>query len=97
MPNLKSVSPKKAGAPKAKDAVRIKSGCYTRRIRHKKCDERPDEFGRCKTCARLHIQCAKRPDWLRSSKVVELREKIEQFPASQRMTKGPSSRSAEQE
>ncbi|THU86792.1 hypothetical protein K435DRAFT_359505 [Dendrothele bispora CBS 962.96] len=94
----KFVSPKKARPPKAKDAVRVKSGCYTRRIRHKKCDKRPDEFGRCETCVRRHIQClsfgAKRPDWLREIN----NEKIKQFLASRGMIKGHSgSPSSEQE
>ncbi|KAJ4477404.1 fungal-specific transcription factor domain-containing protein [Lentinula aciculospora] len=86
---------KKAGAPKAKGAVRAKSGCYTCRIRRKKCDERPDAEGRCETCLRLRLQClgfgAKRPDWLReSNNVTELRDKIKSFLASQGMIKGHS-------
>ncbi|KAF9065090.1 fungal-specific transcription factor domain-containing protein [Rhodocollybia butyracea] len=86
---------KKTGAPKAKGAVRAKSGCYTCRIRRKKCDERPDAEGRCETCLRLRLQClgfgAKRPDWLReNNNVVELRDKIKSFLASQGMIKGHS-------
>ncbi|KAF5376164.1 hypothetical protein D9757_009339 [Collybiopsis confluens] len=61
-------TPKKGGS-KAKGSVRAKSGCYTCRIRRKKCDERPDAEGRCETCLRLRLQClgfgAKRPEWLR--------------------------------
>lgn len=102
----KSASPKKAsGAPKAKGAVRAKSGCYTCRIRRKKCDERPDELGRCETCVRLRLQClgfgAKRPEWLReNNNVTDLREKIKTFLASQGMIKGHSGagpRAVEQE
>ncbi|KAJ3876712.1 fungal-specific transcription factor domain-containing protein [Lentinula edodes] len=97
MPPASSPKPttKKAGAPKAKGAVRAKSGCYTCRIRRKKCDERPDAEGRCETCLRLRLQClgfgAKRPDWLReSNNVTELRDKIKSFLASQGMIKGHS-------
>ncbi|KAJ3995808.1 fungal-specific transcription factor domain-containing protein [Lentinula boryana] len=107
MPPASSPKPttKKAGAPKAKGAVRAKSGCYTCRIRRKKCDERPDAEGRCETCLRLRLQClgfgAKRPDWLReSNNVTELRDKIKSFLASQGMIKGHSGsgpRAAEQE
>ncbi|KAK7463445.1 hypothetical protein VKT23_006797 [Stygiomarasmius scandens] len=101
----KSASPKKAGAPKAKGAVRAKSGCYTCRIRRKKCDEQPDDHGRCQTCVRLRLQClgfgAKRPEWLReNNNVQELREKIKTFLASQGMIKGHSgsgSRAPEQD
>ncbi|KAF9467989.1 fungal-specific transcription factor domain-containing protein [Collybia nuda] len=106
MPALpKSSSTKRAGAPKAKGAVRAKSGCYTCRIRRKKCDEQPDDAGQCQTCVRLRLEClgfgAKRPEWLRESRnVVDLREKIKGFLAAQGMIKGHSGsgpRSAEQE
>jgi len=86
---------KKAGAPKAKGAVRAKSGCYTCRIRRKKCDEQSNEDGECSTCVRLHLEClgfgAKRPEWLRESRnVSELRDKIKSFLAAQGMIKGTS-------
>ncbi|KAG0706749.1 fungal-specific transcription factor domain-containing protein [Suillus ampliporus] len=86
---------RRAGAPKAKGAVRAKSGCYTCRIRRKKCDEQPGVDGSCQTCVRLRLQClgfgAKRPEWLRASdKVVDLREKIKNFLAAQGMIKGHS-------
>ncbi|KAJ7476036.1 fungal-specific transcription factor domain-containing protein [Mycena latifolia] len=65
----KSPQTKKPGPPKAKGAVRAKSGCYTCRIRRKKCDERANQDGHCETCVRLRLQClgfgAKRPEWLR--------------------------------
>jgi len=96
---------KRSGAPKAKGAVRAKSGCYTCRIRRKKCDEQANIEGNCQTCVRLKLQClgfgAKRPEWLRENRnVVELREKIKGFLASQGMIKGHSgsaSRITEQE
>jgi hypothetical protein len=86
---------KKPGAPKAKGAVRAKSGCYTCRIRRKKCDEQPNNQGSCQTCVRLRLQClgfgAKRPEWMREPDSVPiLREKIKSFLASQGMIKGHS-------
>lgn len=96
MPAAAKVSQsKKAGTSKTKGAVRAKSGCYTCRIRRKKCDESPNDQGHCRTCERLRLQClgfgAKRPDWLRESRnVVDLREKIKSFLASQGMIKGHS-------
>ncbi|KAI0067251.1 hypothetical protein BV25DRAFT_1794791, partial [Artomyces pyxidatus] len=95
---------KKVGAPKAKGAVRAKSGCYTCRIRRKKCDEQPNEEGRCQTCIRLRLQCLgfgqKRPEWLKNNNVTVFREKIKDFLAAQGMIKGHSgsgTRSSEQE
>ncbi|KAI0264351.1 fungal-specific transcription factor domain-containing protein [Gloeopeniophorella convolvens] len=86
---------KKVGAPKAKGAVRAKSGCYTCRIRRKKCDERPNAEGRCETCIRLRLQCLgfgqKRPEWLKeNNNVTMFREKIKDFLAAQGMIKGHS-------
>ncbi|KAJ7858128.1 fungal-specific transcription factor domain-containing protein [Mycena olivaceomarginata] len=91
----KSPQTKKQGAPKQKGAVRAKSGCYTCRIRRKKCDEQQNQDGRCETCVRLHLQClgfgAKRPEWLREGRnVSETRDKIKAFLAAQGMIKGHS-------
>ncbi|KAL0953252.1 hypothetical protein HGRIS_004504 [Hohenbuehelia grisea] len=108
MPAAPKPTPQKkqqGGAPKAKGAVRAKSGCYTCRIRRKKCDERPNPQGHCETCVRLRLEClgfgAKRPEWLRENRnVVELRDRIKHFLASQGMIKGHSGsgpRNAEQE
>jgi len=85
-------TPSKRGVPKAKGAVRAKSGCYTCRIRRKKCDEQLSD-GRCRTCVRLRLEClgfgSKRPDWLREThNVAEVREKIKNFLASHGMIKG---------
>ncbi|KIK99966.1 hypothetical protein PAXRUDRAFT_822144, partial [Paxillus rubicundulus Ve08.2h10] len=104
-PTPKSPQARRAGAPKAKGAVRAKSGCYTCRIRRKKCDEQANADGSCATCVRLRLQClgfgAKRPEWLRENRnVMELRDKIKTFLASQGMIKGHSGsgpRSSEQE
>ncbi|KAF8813338.1 hypothetical protein BYT27DRAFT_7335008 [Phlegmacium glaucopus] len=107
MPPQKSPRPKKANSmAKPKGAVRAKSGCYTCRIRRKKCDEkRIGDEGPCETCFRLKLEClgfgAKRPDWLReSSRVSAIRDKIKAHLAAQGMIKGHSgsgSRSAVQE
>ncbi|KIJ66898.1 hypothetical protein HYDPIDRAFT_108850 [Hydnomerulius pinastri MD-312] len=104
-PAPKSPQARRAGAPKAKGAVRAKSGCYTCRIRRKKCDEQMNPEGSCSTCVRLRLQClgfgAKRPEWLRENRnVLDLREKIKTFLAAQGMIKGHSGsgpRSSEQE
>ncbi|KAG8213097.1 hypothetical protein J3R82DRAFT_11493 [Butyriboletus roseoflavus] len=106
MPSAPKFSqPRRPGAPKTKGAVRAKSGCYTCRIRRKKCDEQMNPEGSCSTCVRLRLQClgfgAKRPEWLRENRnVLDLREKIKTFLASQGMIKGHSGsapRDAEQE
>jgi len=106
-PQKSSPRPKKASnTAKPKGAVRAKSGCYTCRIRRKKCDEkRIGDEGPCETCFRLKLEClgfgAKRPDWLReSSRVSAIRDKIKAHLAAQGMIKGHSgsgSRSAVQE
>ncbi|KAK0193502.1 fungal-specific transcription factor domain-containing protein [Armillaria mellea] len=72
------------GAPKAK-GTRAKSGCYTCRIRRKKCDEARDHNGHCNTCVRLKIQCLgfgdKRPKWLTKNQCDEILTKIKRFLA----------------
>ncbi|KAF9560751.1 hypothetical protein CPC08DRAFT_750332 [Agrocybe pediades] len=51
-----------------------KGGCWTCRVRRKKCDEQR-EGDSCKTCKRLTIKClgwgAKRPEWMRDKKNVD--------------------------
>ncbi|EIN10065.1 hypothetical protein PUNSTDRAFT_86611 [Punctularia strigosozonata HHB-11173 SS5] len=92
-------SPKKAanaaGPAKGKGAVRAKTGCYTCRIRRKKCDETRDPQGGCETCKRLHLEClgfgTKRPEWMRGGSLEQMRERIKDFLASQGMIKGQSS------
>ncbi|KAI5119122.1 hypothetical protein M0805_007868 [Coniferiporia weirii] len=90
---------KRASSSKPKGAVRAKSGCYTCRIRRKKCDEQQDNEGSCQTCVRLRLQCLgfgpKRPDWMREgNSVTELRGKIKGFLAQNGMIKGHSATSA---
>ncbi|KIJ66899.1 hypothetical protein HYDPIDRAFT_108852 [Hydnomerulius pinastri MD-312] len=51
-----------------------KGGCWTCRLRRKKCDEQR-EGDSCHTCKRLKIKClgwgSKRPDWMRDKQAVE--------------------------
>ncbi|TFY54004.1 hypothetical protein EVJ58_g9120 [Rhodofomes roseus] len=52
-----------------------KGGCWTCRLRRKKCDEEQEQDGGpCKTCRRLGIEClgwgARRPDWMRDKERV---------------------------
>ncbi|KAJ7471526.1 hypothetical protein B0H11DRAFT_2040347 [Mycena galericulata] len=82
-----------SGEPKPRGATRAKSGCYTCRIRRKKCDERPNLDGACETCVRLRIQClgfgAQRPEWLREKRQVsETRDKIKGFLGAQGRIRG---------
>ncbi|KAL5504703.1 hypothetical protein ACEPAH_7366 [Sanghuangporus vaninii] len=72
-----------------------KSGCYTCRIRRKKCDEKITADGSCSTCERLRLQClgfgVKCPDWMREEgSVQEAREKIKVFLAANGMIKSTS-------
>ncbi|KAF9007574.1 fungal-specific transcription factor domain-containing protein [Cyathus striatus] len=51
-----------------------KGGCWTCRVRRKKCDEQR-EGDSCKTCKRLTIKCLgwgpKRPEWMRDKQAVD--------------------------
>ncbi|KAI0342709.1 hypothetical protein BDW22DRAFT_141097 [Trametopsis cervina] len=65
------------------DALRARSagrgGCWTCRVRRKKCDEEHVDGDSCKTCRRLGIKCLgwgpRRPDWMRD------KEKVAQYKA----------------
>jgi len=50
-------------------STRLRTGCWTCRIRKKRCDETPNEAGICGECDRLAIKCLgwgeKRPEWCR--------------------------------
>ncbi|KAL1745911.1 hypothetical protein HDZ31DRAFT_62679 [Schizophyllum fasciatum] len=69
----------KASKPQA--APRSKTGCYTCRIRRKKCDESVDDEGSCSTCRRLNVQClgfgVRRPQFLKDQ-MVEIRQRIKE-------------------
>ncbi|KAH8100968.1 fungal-specific transcription factor domain-containing protein [Cristinia sonorae] len=59
-----------------------KGGCWTCRVRRKKCDEER-EGDSCKTCLRLRIKCLgwgpKRPEWMRDKdKVAEYKASIKE-------------------
>ncbi|KAG8936067.1 hypothetical protein FRC02_004692 [Tulasnella sp. 418] len=71
---------------------RTKRGCWTCRIRRKKCDEEHVD-GRCKTCLRLRIEClgwgAKRPDWMKDKDKVDAKKaEIKKQLATQGMIRG---------
>lgn len=79
---------------------RTKSGCYTCRIRRKKCDENISDNS-CRTCTRLHLEClgfgSKRPEWMRDRAAVkEVLEKIKNFLSAQGLIKGHTRTSAPQ-
>lgn len=70
---------------------RRKTGCWTCRIRRKRCDEIQDENGKCQECVRLNIPCAgwgeQRPEWAKDE------ENLRNFKESikrQLMTRAPS-------
>lgn len=96
LPKVQKVSrSKKVTFTKPKGAVRAKSGCYTCRIRRKKCDEERTDRDTCKTCDRLRLEClgfgVKRPEWLREKQNVDtLRDKIKTFLAKEGLIRGNS-------
>ncbi|KAF8589458.1 hypothetical protein K439DRAFT_1657899, partial [Ramaria rubella] len=69
-----------------------KGGCWTCRLRRKKCDEQR-ENGSCQTCIRLKIDClgwgVRRPDWMRDKAQVEAyKAGIKRQLSSQGMIRG---------
>ncbi|CAE6447042.1 unnamed protein product [Rhizoctonia solani] len=57
-------------------STRTKNGCWSCRVRRKKCDESATaRQGACGNCTRLEIEClgwgAKRPDWMKNKAEVE--------------------------
>ncbi|KZW02896.1 hypothetical protein EXIGLDRAFT_730989 [Exidia glandulosa HHB12029] len=70
-----------------------RGGCWTCRVRRKKCDEEEDRDGKCSTCRRLKLDClgwsVRRPDWMRDkSAVEEYKRKIKQQLMDQGMIRG---------
>ncbi|KAJ7364325.1 fungal-specific transcription factor domain-containing protein [Mycena albidolilacea] len=67
-------SPNRYPVDLARSASASKGGCWTCRLRRKKCDENR-EGNSCHTCIRLTIQCLgwgpKRPEWMRDKQAVE--------------------------
>ncbi|KAI0052304.1 hypothetical protein FA95DRAFT_1592820 [Auriscalpium vulgare] len=51
-----------------------RGGCWTCRLRRKKCDEQREEGDSCRTCRRLQLNCLgwgpRRPDWMRDKEAV---------------------------
>ncbi|RPD75011.1 hypothetical protein L226DRAFT_487030 [Lentinus tigrinus ALCF2SS1-7] len=72
-------TPTRAMADLTRSSSAGKGGCWTCRVRRKKCDEER-EGDSCKTCLRLRIKCLgwgpKRPDWMRD------KEKVAAYKAS---------------
>ncbi|CAE7135468.1 unnamed protein product [Rhizoctonia solani] len=63
-------------APGGVASTRTKNGCWSCRVRRKKCDEgATGRDGSCGNCTRLEIDClgwgAKRPDWMKNKSEVE--------------------------
>ncbi|KAH9995652.1 fungal-specific transcription factor domain-containing protein [Russula compacta] len=52
-----------------------RGGCWTCRLRRKKCDEQREEGDACRTCRRLQLDCLgwgpRRPDWMRDKEAVQ--------------------------
>ncbi|CAK5269651.1 unnamed protein product [Mycena citricolor] len=67
-------SPQRYPVDLSRAASLSKGGCWTCRLRRKKCDE-IREGDSCQTCIRLGIDCLgwgqKRPDWMRDKEAVE--------------------------
>ncbi|KAE9399793.1 hypothetical protein BT96DRAFT_965533 [Gymnopus androsaceus JB14] len=67
-------SPNRNAVDLPRSQVASKGGCWTCRLRRKKCDEQR-EGDSCRTCIRLTIDCLgwgpKRPEWMRDKQAVE--------------------------
>ncbi|KAJ7158512.1 fungal-specific transcription factor domain-containing protein [Mycena filopes] len=67
-------SPHRYPVDLARSGSASKGGCWTCRLRRKKCDENR-QGNSCRTCIRLTIQCLgwgpKRPEWMRDKQAVE--------------------------
>ncbi|KAJ7285217.1 fungal-specific transcription factor domain-containing protein [Mycena rebaudengoi] len=67
-------SPNRYPVDLSRSASASKGGCWTCRLRRKKCDEER-EGDSCRTCIRLTIDCLgwgpKRPEWMRDKQAVE--------------------------
>ncbi|KAJ3995807.1 fungal-specific transcription factor domain-containing protein [Lentinula boryana] len=67
-------SPNRNAIDLPRTQVASKGGCWTCRLRRKKCDEQR-EGDSCRTCIRLTIECLgwgpKRPEWMRDKLAVE--------------------------
>ncbi|ESK94040.1 c6 transcription [Moniliophthora roreri MCA 2997] len=69
-PNQQSVD-----LPRAQPQQNDRAGCWTCRIRRKRCDLERLEGNSCRTCKRLTIEClgwgARRPEWMRNKQAVD--------------------------
>jgi hypothetical protein len=77
---------KRTSSSAASQVPRSKAGCWTCRIRRKRCDEQMDETGHCQACKRLDIEClgwgSRRPEWCR----VRASISFDLFPGQARST-----------
>ncbi|EKM58499.1 uncharacterized protein PHACADRAFT_193620 [Phanerochaete carnosa HHB-10118-sp] len=75
-----STPPSSSAADLARSRSTGRGGCWTCRVRRKKCDEERVDGDSCKTCRRLGIDCLgwgpRRPDWMRD------KEKVAEYKAS---------------
>jgi len=87
-------TPNRARIDMPRSLSATKGGCWTCRLRRKKCDEqREEEGGACETCRRLQIEClgwgSKRPEWMKDKKAQdEYKAKIKATLLSNNMIRG---------
>ncbi|CAG7854671.1 SubName: Full=Uncharacterized protein {ECO:0000313/EMBL:CCA66428.1} [Serendipita indica DSM 11827] len=79
---------------------RSKAGCWTCRIRRKRCDEQQDESGACQACVRLDIDClgwgTRRPDWCRDKdKLAEYKLRLKRKLCTRAGTRPSAARHAQ--
>ncbi|GJE94614.1 Zn(II)2Cys6 transcription factor [Phanerochaete sordida] len=76
----RSTPPSSSAADLARSRSTGRGGCWTCRVRRKKCDEERVDGDSCKTCRRLGIEClgwgVRRPDWMRD------KEKVAEYKAN---------------
>ncbi|KZT29967.1 hypothetical protein NEOLEDRAFT_1174934 [Neolentinus lepideus HHB14362 ss-1] len=82
----------KSGSPDVVRSQSLGGGCWTCRVRRKKCDEQRDGDS-CATCRRLRINCLgwgpRRPEWLKDREAVKrYKEEIKAQLARQGMIRG---------
>ncbi|KAF9259890.1 hypothetical protein L218DRAFT_873580, partial [Marasmius fiardii PR-910] len=76
------------------------AGCWTCRLRRKRCDLERLEGNSCRTCKRLGIEClgwgARRPDWMRNKAAVdEYRAQIKDQLKRRGLIRGISTQAAQ--
>jgi hypothetical protein len=73
-PRSSRSTPTRSAVDLPRSQTASKGGCWTCRLRRKKCDEQRQDDS-CQTCIRLKIKClgwgSKRPEWMRDKQAVE--------------------------